>query len=128
MKKALRKGLMFVDATLNGKPTKSVMIDIGATHNFVFEVETKHLGLKLEKDVGHMKVINSKALATTRLAKQVCVKIGTWEGTTDLIAVRMDDFNVILGMAFLVEKVVILIPSTGSLLIMGEKPAWCPRR
>ena len=69
VKKALGKGLMFVDAILNGKPVKSVMIDTGATHNFVFEVEAKYLELKLEKDVGCMKAVNSKALATTGLAK-----------------------------------------------------------
>ena len=60
---------MFVDATLNGKRTKSVMIDTSTTHNFVFEVETKCLGLKLEKDVGRMKAVNSKVLATMGLAK-----------------------------------------------------------
>ena len=65
MKRAPRKGLMFVDATLNGKPTKSVMINTGATHNFVYDIEAKRLGLKLEKDVGRMKAVNSKALVTT---------------------------------------------------------------
>ena len=128
VKKAPGKGLMFVEATLNEKPAKSVMIDAGATHNFVSEVEAKRLGLKLEKDVGRMKAVNSKALATTGLAKQVCVKIGTWEGTTDLIAVKMDDFDVILSMEFLAENGVIPIPSTGSLLIMGEKTAMVPSK
>ena len=128
VKKALRKGLMFVDATLNGKPAKSVMIDTSTTHNFVSEVEAKFLGLKLEKDVSLMKAINSKALTTTGLAKQVHVKIGTWEGTTDLITMRMDDFDVILGMEFLGKKGAIPIPSTSSLLIMGEKPAIVPSK
>ena len=121
VKKAPGKGLMFVNDILNGKPTKSVMIDTGNTHNFVFEVEEKCLD-KLEKDVVCMKVVNSKVLATTRLAKQVRVKIGTWEGTTDLIVVRMDDFDVILSMKFLAKKGAIPTPSIGSLLIMGEKP------
>ena len=40
-----------------------------------------------------------------------------------MIAMRMDDFDVVLGMEFLAKKGVIPIPSTGSLLIMGEKPA-----
>ena len=40
----------------------------------------------------------------------------------------MDDFDVILGMEFLVEKGVIPIPSTGSLLIMGEKPVMVPAK
>ena len=56
---------------------KSVMIDTGATHNFVYEVEAKSFGLKLEKDVGRMKAVNSRALAITELAKQLRVKIDT---------------------------------------------------
>ena len=77
VKKILGKCLMFVDAILNGKPATSMMIDTGAAHNFTSEVEAKCLALKLEKDVGRMKTVNSKALATTGLAKQVLVKIGT---------------------------------------------------
>ena len=122
VKKALGKDLMFVDATLNRKPMKSVVIDTGATHNFVSEVGAKCLGLKLEKDIDCMKVITSKALATMRLAKQLHVKIGTWEGTTNLVFVRMNDFDVILDMEFPAEKGDIPIPSTRSLLIMGKKP------
>ena len=123
VKKGPGKGLIFVDATLNGKPVKNVIIDTGTTHNFVSKVEAKRLGLKLEKDVGRMKAVNSKALP-----KQVHVKIRTWEGTTDLIDVKMDDFDVILGMEFLAEKGIIFIPSTGSLLIMGKKPAMVPAK
>ena len=41
----------------------------------------------------------------------------------NLIVVRMDDFDVILGMEFQAKKGVIPFPSIGSLLIMGEKPA-----
>ena len=41
---------------------------------------------------------------------------------------RMDDFDVILRMEFLVEKGVIPIPSSESLLIMGEKPAMVPMK
>ena len=55
VKKAPRKALMFVDATLNGKLVKSVMVDTGTTHYFVSEVEAKHLGLKLKKDIDRMK-------------------------------------------------------------------------
>ena len=104
MKKAIGKGLMFFDATLNRKPVQSVVIDIGATHNFVSDVKEKCLGLKLKKDVDHMKAVNLKALATIELAKQVRVKIVTWEGMIDLIVVQIDDFDVVLGMKFLAKK------------------------
>ena len=41
---------------------------------------------------------------------------------------RMDDFDMMLGMKFLAGKDVIPIPSIGSLLIMGEKPAMVPAK
>ncbi|WP_265645587.1 retropepsin-like aspartic protease, partial [Escherichia coli] len=113
---------MFIDAAINGKAAKSVMIDTGATHNFISVMEARRLGLKLDKDPGRMKAVNSKALATTGVAKQVRVKIGTWEGLTDLIAVQLDDFDVILGMDFLMEKGGLPIPAAGSLVLMGEQP------
>ena len=62
VKKALGKGLMFVDAILNGKPMKNVMINTSTTYNFVSDVEACCLGLKLEKDVGRMKAMNSKGI------------------------------------------------------------------
>ena len=39
---------------------------------------------------------------------------------------KMDDFDVILGMDFLAEKSTIPIPSTGSLLIISERHAMVP--
>ena len=41
---------------------------------------------------------------------------------------RMDDFDMILGMEFLVEKSVIPILSIGNLLITGEKPTIVPAK
>ncbi|RVX18314.1 hypothetical protein CK203_006338 [Vitis vinifera] len=38
------KGLMYVKALINGKATKA-LVDIGATHNFVSDDETKRLEL-----------------------------------------------------------------------------------
>ena len=112
-KKKTEKGLLFVDASFNGKAAKSVMVDTGATHNFVSKAEAAQLGLKLVgDDTGKMKAVNSKAMATVGAAKQVRVKLGTWVGTTDLIVVPMDDFDVVLGMKFLLEKSAIPVPTT----------------
>ena len=69
------KGLMFVDATLNGKLVKSMMIDTDTIRYFVSNVEARCLRLKLEKDVGRMKTVNSKALVIMGLVKQVHVKL-----------------------------------------------------
>ena len=53
------------------KLASSIMMDTGATHNFIFEGEAKKLGLKLKNDLGHMKAVNFKAFTTIGVAKQV---------------------------------------------------------
>ncbi len=55
-KKSEGKGLMFIDAAINGKAAKSVMIDTGATHNFISVMEARRLGLKLDKDPGRIDI------------------------------------------------------------------------
>ena len=54
------------------------MVDTGATHNFISKGKAKKLSLKLEKDLGHMKAVNSKAFTTVGVVKQVMVKLGSW--------------------------------------------------
>ena len=67
---------MFVDASSNGKAAKGVMVDIGATHNFVSEVEVARLGLKLvSDDTGKIKVVNSNVMTTSREEALVCSTI-----------------------------------------------------
>ena len=68
-KKSLSHGLMYVKGHISGKMSSSIMVDIGATYNFIFECEAKKLGLKLEKDSSHMKAINSKAFTTAGVVK-----------------------------------------------------------
>ncbi|KAL0448457.1 UNVERIFIED_CONTAM: hypothetical protein Slati_1402100 [Sesamum latifolium] len=46
-----KKGLIFVDVKIHGKPIRA-MIDTGATHNYLVSVEVEGLGLVLEKGVG----------------------------------------------------------------------------
>ncbi|KAA0063135.1 reverse transcriptase [Cucumis melo var. makuwa] len=74
----LERGLMYVDTWINQKPTKSIMVDFGATHNFITEAEDKCLNLCWEKDAERMKVMNP-------------------------VVVKMDDLDVVFGMEFLLE-------------------------
>ncbi|KAL2248757.1 UNVERIFIED_CONTAM: hypothetical protein Sindi_2349400, partial [Sesamum indicum] len=46
-----KKGLMFVDVKIHGKPIRA-MIDTGASHNYLASAEVARLGLVLEKGVG----------------------------------------------------------------------------
>ncbi|XP_073107197.1 uncharacterized protein [Elaeis guineensis] len=94
---------------LNGRVTR-VMVDIGATHNFIVDYEATHLGLKLERDSSRMKAVNSEARPIVGLAKDVPVRVGTWSGKANFVAVPLDDFQVILGMEFLQAARVVPMP------------------
>ncbi|XP_068649054.1 uncharacterized protein [Aristolochia californica] len=120
------KDLMYVDVCLNGKNTR-VMIDAGATHNFISEEEAKRLGLKLEKDVSRMKGVNSEAKPVIGVARSIAFKAGEWQGTINLTAVPMDDFKVILRMEFLSLAKAIPMPCLGVLSFLDEKaPCMVP--
>ncbi|KAK4387227.1 hypothetical protein Sango_2593300 [Sesamum angolense] len=95
-----KKGLMFVDVKIHGKPIRA-MIDTGATHNYLASAEVERLGLVLEKGVGQVKAINSAAQPFVGVAKSVLIKVGPFEGKTNLFVVVMDDFKLILGLEFL---------------------------
>ncbi|KAL0345846.1 UNVERIFIED_CONTAM: hypothetical protein Sradi_4415900 [Sesamum radiatum] len=90
-----KKGLMFVDVKIHGKPIRA-MIDTESTHNYLASAEVERLGLVLEKGVGRVKAINSAAQPSAGVAKSVLIKVGPFEGKTNLSVVVMDDFNLIL--------------------------------
>ena len=115
-------GLLYVNTWINQKQTKSTMIDFGATHNFITEVEARRLRLRWEKDSERMKVVNSIALPVFGLVKQTTIKLGGWKGRVDFVVVKMDDFDVVLEMEFLLEHQVIPMPSARCLVITGSFP------
>ncbi|KAA0055061.1 reverse transcriptase [Cucumis melo var. makuwa] len=98
------------------------MVDSGATHNFITEAEARCLRLHWEKDSGRMKVVNYVALPIVGLVKQVVIRLRGWKGPIDFVVVKMDDFDVVLDMEFLLEhqepsSAVILL---GALEKLGE--------
>ncbi|KAA0055941.1 uncharacterized protein E6C27_scaffold319G00670 [Cucumis melo var. makuwa] len=115
-------GLMYVDTWINQRQTKSTMVDSGATHNFITEAEARRLGLRWERDSGKMKTVNSIALPIIGLVKRTTIKLGGWRGPVDFVVVKMDDFDVVLGMEFLLEHQVIPMPSAKCLAITGSFP------
>ncbi|KAA0060672.1 uncharacterized protein E5676_scaffold580G00130 [Cucumis melo var. makuwa] len=119
-------GLMYVDTWINQKQTKSTMVDSGATHNFITEAEARRLGLRWERDSGKMKAVNSIALPILGLVKRTTIKLGGWRSPVDFVVVKMDDFDVVLGMEFLLEHQVIQMPSAKCLAITGSFPTVVP--
>ncbi|KAK4381997.1 Transposon Ty3-I Gag-Pol polyprotein [Sesamum angolense] len=84
---------------INGKAVIA-MLDSGASHSFVADREIQKLGLTIAQHSNRIKEVNSEAKPTQGMA---CVelKVSTWTGKCNLMAVPLDDFDVILGMDFL---------------------------
>ena len=116
----VQKSLMHIHALVNGVQVKA-LVDSGATHNFVATKEAARLGLRLEEDTSRIKAVNSKAQKIQGVAKNVPMKIGDWEGMCSLLCVPLDDFDLILGVDFLLRAKVALIPHLGGLMVLEEK-------
>ncbi|KAK4421846.1 hypothetical protein Salat_2135200 [Sesamum alatum] len=93
------KGLMYVRVQLNGKEVMA-MVDTGVTHNFVADREIQMLGRSLTQHSSRLEAVNSEAKPIRGIAS-VDLEVGTWKGKCSLMAVPLDDFDVILGMDFL---------------------------
>ncbi|KAG8366490.1 hypothetical protein BUALT_Bualt17G0085400 [Buddleja alternifolia] len=95
------KGLMYVKIIVNGKVVMT-MIDTGATHNFVAEQEIQKLSLNVLEHSSRIKAVNLEAKQIKGMAT-VDLVIGSWHGQCKLIAIPLDDFDIILGMQFLIS-------------------------
>ena len=92
---------MYVEVVLNGKIT-SAMVDTGTTDTFISPKKEKRCGIKVTKDCGQMKAVNSPASAICGSSKNVMTKLGPWEGGINFTISLMDDFDVVLRLDFMV--------------------------
>ena len=107
IEKPVECGLMYVEIWVNHKAAKNTIVDSKATHNFMTETEAKRLNILWHRDVGKMKAVNLAAVPVLGVAKRTPIKLGTWTGQTNFVIVKMDDFDIVLGMDFLLEHIVI---------------------
>ena len=114
------KGLMYVEAKVNGMSTKA-MIDTGATHNFVSEEEARRLKLQTSKEARWFKAVKSVAKPSQGVARGVTMEIGLWEGMVDFTVAPMDDFKIVIGMDFLRQVKVVPVPFLRSMVILEEE-------
>ncbi|KAL3523012.1 hypothetical protein ACH5RR_015846 [Cinchona calisaya] len=132
----LRKHMRTVDATLDSLRqdlvakvnTKDVlgMVDTGATHSFVTGREVRRLKLELKEHGYCIKVVNSKAQPVLGIAL-VKLTLGQWCEKFNLMAVPLDDFDLILGKEFMATNKIFLIPHLDGVMIADERcPSFIP--
>ncbi|KAK9090981.1 hypothetical protein Sjap_024158 [Stephania japonica] len=120
------EGLMYVDAEVNQRRVLA-MVDSGATHSFVADHMVGKLGLDLVENSSRMKAVNSEAKRIQGMATDVNLKVGSWEGKINLMAVPLDDFDVILGNDFLHLGSIALMPFLKGLFVMNKShPCFVP--
>ncbi|KAL0362143.1 UNVERIFIED_CONTAM: hypothetical protein Scaly_1169500 [Sesamum calycinum] len=114
------------ESKIHGKLIRAT-IDTGATHNYLASAEVERYGLVLEKEVGRVKVINLAAQPIIGVAKFVLIKIGPFEGKTNLSVMVMDDFKLILGLEFLRDTRTTLLPHVDPMMMLGPSPVSSSR-
>ncbi|KAK2969839.1 hypothetical protein RJ640_000656 [Escallonia rubra] len=67
---SMSKGLLYVEVKLNGKPAH-VMVDTGATHNFMTMDKAERLGLNVVDGGGWLKPVNAEAKPLQGMVRRV---------------------------------------------------------
>ena len=67
-----------------------------------------------------MQAVNSKVLPIVGISKRVSLKLGEWRGDVDLVVVHIDNFDIVLGMKFLLQHKVIPIPLTQCMVVTSS--------
>ncbi|VVA94765.1 unnamed protein product [Arabis nemorensis] len=111
--KQMSKGLMYVEARVNKKPTRVMVED-----------EAVRLGVKWTKREGWMKTVNAKAQSVNGVASGIEMQLGSWSGPVNFSVIPMDDFKVVLGMDFMRQVMAIPLPALSSVCIL-EKGSQC---
>lgn len=110
---------------MNGK-TAQLMVDTGASHNFVSPTEARRFGLKVAKSKGWLKTFNAQAKPISRVAHGQELQLNTWHDKVDFSVAPMDDFNIVLGIDFLKQFNVVPLPRLNMVMILEEAPCIVP--
>ncbi|XP_015166051.1 uncharacterized protein [Solanum tuberosum] len=107
---------LFVNAKLNGKDVR-IMVDTGATHNFVTKERATDLCLNYVASDTMLKTVNALPTTVHGFAPKVPIDLGGWKGLTDFTIAPMDVFDIILGLDFWYEVNAFISPRLSQLHI-----------
>eukprot|EP00253_Pinus_taeda_P030749 PITA_30749 len=97
------------------------MVDSGATHNFMSKDTARRIGLKFVPVKAQMKTVNSPPDCFLGVAEKVDTKLGELRGKVDFTIVWIDDYEVVLGMEFLKQFDVVIVPHLNRLFIYNGR-------
>ena len=97
-----------------------VLLDCGATGNFVSETYARQLGLKQQQSPTRVCLADGRTSDSVGLLPAVNVRIGTYSEKMDLIVTQLQGYDIILGMAWL-EKYNPRVDWRGKKLTLTDK-------
>ncbi|KAL6202217.1 hypothetical protein ACLB2K_025926 [Fragaria x ananassa] len=119
-----RGGSLYVDVKVGGT-TVHALVDCGATHNFMTSEEARKLGVRVTKESGSVKAVNTAATPIVGVVRDVEVRIGAWKGRVDFTVVEMDDYGMVIGLEFMDKARAFPIPSSNIFCIVAEGELPC---
>ncbi|XP_044497624.1 uncharacterized protein LOC123219699 [Mangifera indica] len=123
--KSEKLGRLYTTAQIGDQEVR-VLVDTGASHNFMEQKKDDQLGLRYEQGQGWLKAVNSAPKATYDIAQGVRVRLGEWSGILDFSVVPMDDHSIVLGMEFMDQVKAVPVPFANTMMILDAgNPAWC---
>ena len=96
-----------------------MLVDIGASHNFLHIGLAAEIGLRAQPCEASVKVVNSKEKATTGVTSNVRMWIRQWEGHSNFMVIPVDDLYLILRKDFLRQAQAIVMPLWEKLVILS---------
>ena len=96
----MEHGFMHVEAWVIHRVAKNTIVDSRATHNFMKETEVKCLNILEYWDTRRKKVVNYAVILVLGAAKRSPIKIRAWMEQNDFVIVKIDNFDIVLGMNF----------------------------
>lgn len=92
-----------------------------AARNFMTETEAKRLNILRNRDIGQMQAVNLVTILVLGVAKRTPINIVSWM-RLDFVIIKIDDFNILLGMDLLLEYKIIFMLLVKCLIVIGSNP------
>ena len=109
--------LMYVLVQVNGVVVRA-MVDTGETECCLSSNIAAAAGLTVEPDASVVVPLNGKDHRVDDMARTVPFRIGDWIGHCDFMVMYLRDFELVLGMDFLMAAQVRILPYLGSLVFL----------
>ncbi|KAK2999719.1 hypothetical protein RJ639_023817 [Escallonia herrerae] len=115
-----RWGLLYAMVDI-AKKTQEVLVDTGATHNFMSPRIFKWLGPKPTKDGSWFTIVNAEERPTKGVVKNVDLRTNGWTWKADFNIIDMDELGVVLGIDFMEKLSATLNPYCRVMMMVGKE-------